>query len=96
MVRPEQRRVHRVAAQRGDVRVAAMAGQHRQHHGAKQVALLRGVIAGEKLRAVRHSAVEQAALLQEVDEKWQLAEWRDRGGRIPFDVDSAGEGLRYR
>jgi len=49
-----------------------------------------GIIAGEKLRAVRHPAVEQAALLQEVDEKWQLAEWRDRGGRIPFNVDPAG------
>jgi hypothetical protein len=84
--------------QPGDVCIAPMAGQHRQHHGAPhirsecavQVALLRGIIAGEKLRAVRHPAVEQAALLQEVDEKWQLAEWRDRGGRIPFNVDPAG------
>ena len=82
-------------SQRGDVGVAAMARQHRQHHGAEQVALLGGIIAGEKLRAVRHPGVEQVGLFQVVDEKWQLAEWGDRGGRIPFDVNPAGEGVRY-
>jgi len=72
-----------------------MAGQYRQQHGAEQVALPGGIRAGERQRAVRHPAVEQAALLQVVDEERQLPEWRDRRGRIPLDMNSAGEGVRY-
>jgi hypothetical protein len=73
-----------------------MAGQQRQHHSAEQVALSGGVGAGEGQRAVRHPGVEQAGLFQVVDEERQLAERRDGCGRIPFDVDSTGEGVRYR
>ena len=43
----EQGRIHRITAQRGDVGVAAMAGQHRQQDRAQQVALLRCVMAGQ-------------------------------------------------
>ena len=43
----KQWRVHRVTAQRGDVRVAAMPGQHRQQHRAEQVAL------GGRIRAAQ-------------------------------------------
>jgi hypothetical protein len=44
----EQRRVHRITAQRSDVRVAPMSGQHGQHHSAEQVALGGGIRAGQR------------------------------------------------
>jgi hypothetical protein len=46
--------------------------------------------------AVCNPGVEQVGLLQVVDEEWQLPERRDRRGRIPFDVDPAGKGVRNR
>ena len=36
-----QSRVHRIVPQRGDMRVAIMASQHRQQHGADQIAFSR-------------------------------------------------------
>ena len=73
-----------------------MAGQHGQQYRAQQVALLRGIIAGQRQWAVRHKGVKQSRLLEIVDEERQLPEWRDRRGRVPFDVNSAREGVRYR
>jgi len=71
-----------------------MTGQHRQQHGAEQVALGWGIGAGQPERAVRHPGVEQAGLLQVVDEERKLARRRDRGLRVPFDMDTAGECVR--
>jgi hypothetical protein len=84
------------AAQRGDVRVAPMARQHGEQHGAEQVAFGGGIRAGERQRTVRHPGVEQSGLLEIVDEERQLPERRDRGRRIPFDVNPAGKGVRDR
>jgi hypothetical protein len=92
----EQGRVHRIAAERGDVRIAAMARQHRQQHGAEQVALGAGIRAGKRQGTVSYPGVEQSGLFEVVDEERQLPERRDRGRRIPLDVDPAGEGVRDR
>jgi hypothetical protein len=73
-----------------------MARQHRQHHGAKQVAFGGRIRAGEQQRAVRHPGVEQPSLLEIVDEERQLPERRDRGCRVLFNIDAAGEGVRDR
>jgi hypothetical protein len=92
----EQRRVHRIAAQRGDMRVAAMPGQHRQQHGAEQVALLRRIRTGERKRTVRHPGVEQPGLFEVVDEEGQLPERRDWRRRVPPNMHPTGKGVRYR
>ena len=78
LAHPKQRRVNRVATQRGHMRIPAMAGQHRQHHCADQVSLLRCVRAGQRQRAIGHPGVKQSGLLQIIDEEWQLPERRDR------------------
>jgi hypothetical protein len=55
----QQRRVDRFGAQRRDVRVAPVPGQHRQQHRAQHVALGRRVRASQVQRAARDPAVEQ-------------------------------------
>jgi hypothetical protein len=75
----KQRRGDRIAAERGDVRVAPMARQNGEQHRAEQVASGGGIRAGERQRAVRHPGVEQPGLFEVVDEEWQLPKRRDRG-----------------
>jgi hypothetical protein len=87
----EQWRVDRIAAQCRDVRIAPVPGQHRQQQGAQHVAFARRVGAGEEQRAIRHPAVKQTALLQILNEKRQLSEWRDRCRGVPLDMDTAGK-----
>ena len=89
----EQRRVDRIAAQRRDVGIAPVPGQHRQQQGAEHVAFARRVRAGEQQRAIRHPAVEQAALLQVLNEKRQLSKWRDRRRGVPLNVDTAAKSI---
>jgi hypothetical protein len=92
----EQRRVDRIAAQCRDVCIAPVPGQHRQQQGAQHVAFARRVRAGEQQRAIRHPAVEQAALLEVLNEERQLPQRRDRCRGIPLDVDPAGKSIRDR
>ena len=87
----EQGRVHRVAAQRRNVRIALMTGENRQQQRAEHVALARRIRTGERQWAVRHPAVEQATLLQVFDEERQLTERRHRLRSIPLDVHPAAE-----
>jgi hypothetical protein len=63
LAHPEQRSVHPIAAQRRDMGVAPMTRQNRQQHGAKQIALARGIRARERQWAVRYPAIKQPALL---------------------------------
>src|SRR3954454_21130901 len=80
-----------VTAQRRDVRIALMTGENRQQQRAEHVALARRIRTGERQRAVRHPAVEQATLLQVFDEKRQLTERRHRLRSIPLDVHPTAE-----
>ena len=89
----KQRRVHPIAAQRGDVGVAPMTRQNRQQHGAKQIALARGIRARQRQWAVRDPAIEQPALLQVLDEERQLAQGRHRRRRVPLHVNPTGIGV---
>jgi hypothetical protein len=74
----QQPRIDRVASQRRDVRIAPVAGQHRQKHRPEKVAFARCIRAREVHRTACNPTVEQAALLRILDEKRQLAEWRAR------------------
>src|SRR5215471_1153121 len=49
--------------------------------------------AREVQRAVRHQAVEQPALLNELDEKRQLPERRHRRAVVPFHMDAPGKSV---
>src|SRR4029453_15905439 len=79
----EQWRIHRIRAQRRNVRITPMPGQNRQHQRAQHVALARRIRADERQRTIRHPAVEQAALLQIFYEERQLSERRDGLRRAP-------------
>ena len=70
-----------------------MPGQHRQEQGAQHVAFARRVRAGEGQRTIRPPAVEQAALLQILNEERQLSEQRDRRCGVPLDVNTAAKGI---
>src|SRR6478752_7327418 len=67
LLHAQQPRVHRVAPQRRDVRVAVMARQNRQQHGAQQITLTWRVRTAERQRAIPNPAVKQAGLLQILD-----------------------------
>ncbi len=90
---PEQRRIDRVAAQCGDVGIAPMPGQHRQHHRPQYVPLRRRVRARQRQRTPGNPTVEQATLLQIFNEKRELAQWRHRRPLVclPFHVNPAAK-----
>ncbi|HUW98607.1 MAG TPA: hypothetical protein VMV40_07170, partial [Acidiferrobacter sp.] len=58
-------------------------------------ALIWGVVTGVDERAIFDPGIEQTTDLQELDKEGQLPERRDGCGRIPFDVDTAPEGIEY-
>jgi hypothetical protein len=93
LVHPQQRRIDRVAAQRRDVGVAPMPGQHREHHGAEDITLVRSVRACVFQRAIRYKVVEHRAQLEKIDEERQLAKRRQRRAAVPFDMDRPGKGI---
>ncbi len=84
-------RAHPVRAQAGDVGMATVARQDRQHQGPHHIALRRCVRTGQLQRAVRHQRVKQTALLHERHEKRQLAQRRHRRFRIPFHMNPTAE-----
>jgi len=85
-VHPQRLCRHRVAAPRGDVRVALVAGQHRQHQRAQHVALVWRVAAAVRQWAARHPAIEHARRSQELGEEHQLAVGHGRRVLIPAHV----------
>src|SRR5215831_12328091 len=95
LLHPQQWRIDRITSQRRDVRIASVASQHRQKHRAKNVAFTWCVRAREVHRAACNPAVEHAALLQILNEKRQLAEWRHGRRTIPLDVNSPREGVGH-
>ena len=82
---------HAVAAQRRDMRIALVAGQHRQHRRPQHVARLGRVRARVVQRAIRDERLEQTRRLQKIDEERQLAERRESRRMVPFDPHRTGE-----
>ena len=74
LLHPQKLRQHGVAAQRHDMRVALVAGQHRQHRRSKDVALLWRVRAHIAQRTVGHERVEQPARLEESRRRTEAAQ----------------------
>ena len=91
LLHPQKLRQHGVAAQRRDMRIALVAGQHRQHRRSKNVARLGRIRAHITQRTVGHQRVEQSARLEEVDEERQLPQRRHRRLMVPFNPDRAKE-----
>ncbi len=87
LLHPEEVREHGVAAQRRDVRVAPVAGEHGKHRRAENVPLLRRVRAHIAQRTIGHEGVEQSGRFEEVDEERQLPKRRHRRLMIPFNPD---------
>ena len=84
-------RGHRVAAQRGDVRVAPMPGQQPEHQRAQYVAFVRRVAAAVGQRAIRHPALEDASSGQKLREEHQLAMRRGRRTFVPAHVHAPAQ-----
>ena len=84
-------RQHGVAAQRRDMRVAPVAGEHREHRRAQNVAPLRRVRAHVAQRAIGHERLKQPARLEEVDEERQLTKRRHRRFTVPFNANRTKE-----
>ena len=91
LLHPQEFRQHRVAAQRRDMRVALVAGEHGQHRRAENVPLPGRVRAQIAQRTVGDQRVEQPARLEEVDEERNLAKRRHRRFMVPFDPDRTKE-----
>ena len=89
----EQLGQHRIGPERGDVGVALVACERRQHPGADHVTDLRRVRTRIGRRTVRDRGLEPARDLQELGEIDELAERRQRARRIPFDLDRTGKSV---
>ena len=94
LAHPQQRRVHPVAAQRRDVRVAPLPRKDRQHQRPQDVTLRGRVRARVVQRTVRHQRVETAADFQIFGEEGQVTQRRRRRIRVPFDMNRAAEGVQ--
>jgi hypothetical protein len=95
LVHAQRLRRHRVAAQRGDVRVASVPGQQPQHQRAQHVALVRGIAAAVLQRAARHPALEHAGGGQELGKEHQLPMRRGRRTLIPAHVHAPAQGVHH-
>ena len=90
----EQLRKNSVAAQRGDMGVALVTGEHGEHRRPHNVALLGRVGTAVAQRTVGDQGVEQSARLEEMDEERQLPMRRQRRLVIPFHTDRAKETVK--
>jgi len=91
LLHPQKVRQHGVAAQRRNMRVALVAGQHGQHRRAKNVALAGRVRAHIAQRTVGDERVKQPGRLEEVDEERRLPERRRRRFVVPLNPDRTEE-----
>ena len=90
----EQLRKNSVAAQRGDMGVALVTGEHGEHRRPHNVALLRRVGTAVAQRTVGDQGVEQSARLEEINEERQLPKRRQRRLVVPFDPDRTKETVK--
>ena len=91
LLHPQKFRKHRVASQRSNMRVAPVAGQHRQHRRAENVSFARRVRAHVAQRTVGYEGVERTGRLDEVDEERQLPKRRHCRFVVPFNPDRTKE-----
>ena len=90
----ERFRKDSVAAQRSDMGVALVAGQHGEHRRPHNVALLWRIGIAVAQRTVGDQGVEQSARLEEINEERQLPKRRQRRLVIPFDTDRTKETVK--
>jgi hypothetical protein len=91
LLHPQKIRQHSVAAQRRNMRIAPVAGEHREHRRADNVALAGRIRAHIAQRTVGHEGVEQPGRLEEIDEERQLPQRRHRRLMVPFNPDRTEE-----
>src|SRR5262245_4006632 len=84
---------HAVGPQGRHVRVALVAGQHRQHCRAEHVALVRRIRARVVQRAVGNQGVEHPGRLEKLDEERRLADRREGCVRIPLHMHPTGPAI---
>ena len=93
LVHAQAGRVDPVGPQRGNMAVALVTGQHRQHDGAQQIGVGGRVVAAKLERARLHPVMESSGRGQELAEENHPPQRRDRGCRIPLDVVAAPVGV---
>src|SRR5215467_178899 len=90
----EQLGQHAVGAQGRHVRVALVAGQHRQHCRAEHVALVRRIGARVVQWAVGNQGVEHPGRLEKLDEERRLAKRRKWCLGIPLHMHPTGPAVQ--
>ena len=93
LAHPQQPRVDPVAADRADVRIAAMSGQQAQQQGAQHVALRRRIGAAVVERTIGDPVVEQPGGFEELDEVGHLPVGGHRRLGVPAQVHLAAVGV---
>jgi hypothetical protein len=91
LLHSQEFRQHGVAAQRRDMRITPVAGEHRQHRRAENVPPPWRVRAHIAQRTVGDEGVEQPGRLEEVDEERKLAKRRHRRFMVPLNPDRTKE-----
>ena len=94
LLHPQELRQHSVAAQRRDMRVALVAGEHGEHRRSQNVAPLGRVRTPVAQRTVGDQGVKKSARLEEMDEERQLPKRRQRRLVIPFHTDRTKETVK--
>ena len=87
-VHAQQAGIDAVTADRRDVRIAPVAGQHRQHPGAQHFGLARGIGAAVGQRAAFQPARPQPGQVEKLDEIGQLPHRRGRTFSLPAHLHS--------
>ncbi len=94
LLHPQELRQHSLAAQRRDMRVAPVAGEHGEHRPSQNVAPVGRVRTPVAQRTVGDQGVKQSARLEEMDEERQLPKRRHRRFLVPFNPDRTKETVK--
>src|SRR5271165_6250133 len=94
LLHPQELRQHSLAAQRRDMRVAPVAGEHGENRRSQNVASVGRVRTPVAQRTVGDQGVKKSARLEEMDEERQLPKRRQRRLVIPFHSDRTKETVK--
>ena len=94
LLHPQELRQHSVAAQRRDMRVVLVAGEHGEHRRSQNVAPVGRVRTPVAQRTVGDQGVKKSARLEEINEERQLPKASTPRLVIPFHSDRIKETVK--
>src|SRR5579871_2232529 len=91
---PQQSRIHSIAAQRADVRIAPVARQHRQQNRSQHIPFLRCIGTTVSQWAIVHPVFKYSAGLQILNKEGHLPQTAHLRVRHPSELHLAREGIQ--